>query len=167
MLRTAAFTGHRRYRDDASEALRRTLRTLCDEGVRRFLCGMAVGFDLAAAEAVIELRAGRPDVRLVAVLPFADQSSRFPAAEQARHARLLEAADERIVLSADYTPDCFRLRNDFLVAHADCLVAWYDGGKGGTQYTFRQAVRRGLRIVNLAPVLSVDAPGLFDTLAGE
>lgn len=160
-LHTVAFTGHRHYRDEASEALRQTLHGLYDEGMRTFLCGMAVGFDLAAAEAVVALRTEHPDVRLVAVLPFADQHIRFSAAEQARHACLTAAADERVVLSTDYTHGCFRLRNDFLVAHAACFVAWYDGRAGGTRYTFRQAVRRGLRVVNLAAALQPESPRLF------
>ncbi len=160
-LHTVAFTGHRHYRDEGSEALRRTLGCLCEERMRTFLCGMAVGFDLAAAEAVLALRAEYPDVRLVAVLPFADQHTRFSAAEQARHARLTAAADERLVLSADYTRDCFRRRNDFLLAHAACAVAWYAGRAGGPRYTFRQAVRRGLRVVNLAAALQPETPRLF------
>lgn len=162
-LHTAAFTGHRDYRGDASDALRRTVRALYDEGVRDFLCGMAVGFDLAAAEAVVSLRAESPGMRLVAVLPFAGQSDRFSAEQEARHARLTAAADACIRLAADYGRGCYHRRNDFLVEHAAVLVAWYDGRKGGTRYTFRQALRKGLRIVNLAPVLHAEGadPELF------
>ena len=150
-LRTAAFTGHRDYRDNAPEALRRTLLALYAEGVRTFLSGMAAGFDLAAAEAVCSLRACCPGMRLVAVVPFAEQSARFGAAARSGYDRLLAAADEIILLSDRYAAGCYHRRNDFLIAHASRLVAWYDGRKGGTQYTFQQALRRGLQVVNLAP----------------
>ena len=44
---TAAFTGHRTYRGEAAEALAALLGDLHAEGYRRFLCGMALGFDMA------------------------------------------------------------------------------------------------------------------------
>ena len=53
---SVAFTGHRTYRGAAADALRRTVGELYARGFRNFLSGMAVGFDLAAAEAVLELR---------------------------------------------------------------------------------------------------------------
>lgn len=162
-LRTAAFTGHRDYRGEAPEALRQAVRTLCEAGVETFLCGMAVGFDLAAAEAVAALRSEYAAVRLVAVLPFAEQSARFSPHEQARYDRMLAAADSRLLLSERYEPACYRRRNDYLVDHAAHLIAWYDGRSGGTQYTFRRAMHAGLRIVNLAPALTA-ADELFAPL---
>ena len=49
---SVAFTGHRTYRGAAADALRRTVGELYARGFRNFLSGMAVGFDLAAAEAI-------------------------------------------------------------------------------------------------------------------
>ena len=57
---TVAFTGHRTYCGEASAALAAAIRGLHAHGFRTFLCGMAVGFDLAAAEAVLELRDSLP-----------------------------------------------------------------------------------------------------------
>ena len=150
-LRTAAFTGHRDYRGSAPGELRRAVQALYAEGVRTFLCGMATGFDLAAAEAVLALRSACPGLRLVAVVPFTGQSARFGSEARSDYDRLLAAADEAILLADSYSTGCYHRRNDFLVSHAAHLVAWYDGRKGGTQYTFQQALRRGLHVVNLAP----------------
>lgn len=161
---TASFTGHRTYCGDGADALRRTVETLYDRGFRTFLSGMAVGFDLAAAEAVLELRGRRPDVRLVAVVPFEGQQTRFSGADRARFDRVLAEADGVEVLSVAYHRGCYAVRNDFLVDHAAVLVAWYDGMPGGTHYTVRRALRRGLEIVNLhpeAPALPFPAPRLF------
>ena len=52
-LISVAFSGHRTYRGDAAGTLHRTLEELYARGFRTFLSGMAVGFDLAAAEAVL------------------------------------------------------------------------------------------------------------------
>ena len=49
---TVAFTGHRTYCGEAAAALAAAIRGLHAHGFRTFLCGMAVGFDLAAAEAL-------------------------------------------------------------------------------------------------------------------
>ena len=75
----AAFTGHRTYDGRGDAALRVLLDAMYARGFRTFLSGMAVGFDLAAAEAVVALRHAHPDVRLVAVVPFRRQAARFPA----------------------------------------------------------------------------------------
>lgn len=63
---TAAFTGHRTYGGEAHAALCATVRRLYARGFRTFLCGMAVGFDLAAAEAVLSCRGGTVGDRPVA-----------------------------------------------------------------------------------------------------
>ena len=81
---SVAFTGHRTYRGAAADALRRTVGELYARGFRNFLSGMAVGFDLAAAEAVLELRERVPGVRLVAAVPFRGQEMRFSPADKPR-----------------------------------------------------------------------------------
>ena len=161
---TVAFSGHRTYCGDAADALRRTVGELYARGFRTFLSGMAVGFDLAAAETVLELRERMPDVRLVAAVPFRGQENRFSAADRDRFRRVLAAADAVEELSPAYHRGCYAVRNDFLVDHARVLVAWYDGSPGGTHYTVRRALRRGLEVIGLhpaGPVPPAPAPTLF------
>lgn len=159
-----AFTGHRTYRGEACEVLFRALEELCVRGFRTFLSGMAVGFDLAAAEAVLSLRTRCPEVRLVAAIPFPGQARHFPHKERARYERVLAAADETEVLAPAYHRGCYARRNDFLVDHARVLVAWYDGSPGGTRYTVGRALTRDREVVNLhpqGPVFPPPAPTLF------
>lgn len=158
---TASFTGHRTYRGEASEVLPGVLERLYSEDYRVFLSGMAVGFDLAAAEAVLSLRGQHTDVRLVCVVPFPGQERHFPLPDQERYRRLREWADETIVVCEAYHPGCYARRNDFLVDHASVLVAWYDGSAGGTRYTVRRGMRYGLQIENLGEDPQQKLPGLF------
>lgn len=159
---TAAFTGHRTYDGRADEALRRTIAALYDRGIRNFLSGMAVGFDLAAAEAVLDCRAARPGMRLVAVIPFRGQERSFSPADRERYGRIAAAADETAVLAPGYRTGCYAVRNNYLVDHASVLVAWYDGSPGGTRYTVRRAERRGLELQQLHPAATgCDMPRLF------
>jgi len=148
---SVAFTGHRTYAGQADAALRRIVRELHIGGFRTFLSGMAVGFDLAAAECVLACREELPDLRLVAVVPFEGQQARFSEVDKARFGRIAALADETIVLSAVYHRGVYTVRNDFLVDHAAHLVAWFDGSGGGTSYTVRRAFRLGRRIDNLCP----------------
>lgn len=148
---SVAFTGHRTYDGSACDALRRTVGELYARGCRTFFSGMAVGFDLAAAEAVLDFRQRMPGLRLVAVVPFAGQENRFSAADRERFRRISAAADQIVVLAPAYHPACYHVRNDYLVDHASVIVAWYDGSAGGTHYTVRRAMSRGLELLDLHP----------------
>ena len=161
---SVAFTGHRTYRGAAADALRRTVGELYARGFRNFLSGMAVGFDLAAAEAVLELRDSLPGLRLVAVVPFGGQEARFSHADRARYRAAMASADDAVVLSPVYRAGCYAVRNNYLVDHASLLVAWYDGSPGGTRHTVSRALRRGLEFVNLHPLragVALTEPTLF------
>lgn len=150
-----SFTGHRTYRDEGCDRLSATLAELYARGFRTFLSGMALGFDLAAAEAVVALRRLHPDARLVAVVPFRGQAARFPAARRQRYEALLARADEVVVLAEEYHRGCYARRNDFLVDHAAVVVSWYDGSPGGTRYTVERARTRGREIIPLV----AESPG--------
>ena len=161
---SVAFTGHRTYRGGAADALRRMLEAFYDRGFRTFLSGMAVGFDLAAAEAVLEMGRRRAGVRLVAAVPFRGQENRFSPADRERFRRVLAAADAVEELSPVYHRGCYAVRNNYLVDHASLLVAWYDGSPGGTRHTVSRALRRGLEFVNLHPLragVALTEPTLF------
>lgn len=148
-MKVAAFTGHRTYRGQAAEALDEVLEELYVNGIRTFLSGMAVGFDLAAAEAVLALRSARPGVRLVCAVPFEGQDRHFDAAQKARYRRVLAEADQVVYVCSAYRRDCYARRNDWLIDHAGVLVAWYDGSAGGTRYTVSRARKAGLRTIHL------------------
>ena len=146
---TVSFTGHREYRHSADGALQEEIRRLYGEGYRIFLCGMARGFDLAAGECVATLRNELPEIRLKCVIPFRGQEQSFSKRDRERHQRLVELADEVIVLADGYHSGAYHARNDFLVENASAMIAYYNGTKGGTHYTIHRALRRGLRIVDL------------------
>ena len=75
---TVAFTGHRTYCGEAEKPLQELLQMLYEQGFRRFLTGMAWGFDLAAGEAVMRLKEQHDDIELVAAVPFADAVNVVP-----------------------------------------------------------------------------------------
>lgn len=154
-----AFTGHRPHKlpwgsdetDPRCQAVRtmiaQRLQEACDLGCREFLCGMAQGCDLIFAEAVLELRAQKPEITLTAVLPCPEQARHWPEADRLRHRALCSRCDSRICISRTYTPDCMQRRNRAMIDRAQVLISVYDGTASGTGSTVRYARSRGLTIL--------------------
>lgn len=149
---SVGFTGHRPDRlpwgrDENSEECLRFKKRLEDEiigacraGARYFLSGMADGFDLIAAEAVLGLADRFPDIRLVAVFPYGTGSSprKRAAAERAAFA---------ISMFESYDPDCYRARNRFIVDHSARMICCFGGdARTGTGHTVRMALSAGLEM---------------------
>lgn len=102
------------------------------------------------AEEVIKLKEELKGVKLVAVIPYRGQSGRWTPYQRERYQRILNEVDEEIVLSEGYYNGCLLKRNDYMLAHASGIIAYYDGKpKGGTFYTCRKARLKGLDIINL------------------
>ena len=121
ITKSVAFTGHRSerilqvgmlhlYLDIVSQ-----VRRLYSLGYRYFLSGMAEGFDLLATQAVTALKAEYTDIRLIAVVPFSQQSNRYRPENKSLYDRIMKTADETIILRKDYRKGCFHHRNDYLI----------------------------------------------------
>ena len=151
---SVAFSGHRSIPEHRKEKLRKELREktkmLYAMGIRNYYCGMALGFDMLAAEVVLSLKSELPQLKLIAVVPFKGQSVRWCYNEQARYNVILTRCDDVILLSQTYYNGCLLRRNDYMLAHSCGLIAFFDGKpKGGTFYTCRKAKSLGMDIINL------------------
>ena len=148
---TVAFTGHRTYKGEVDDELRCVVRELYAVGIRRFLCGMSWGFDLAAGRCVLEFKEKNPWVELIAVEPFAEFGSLFEGADKELYDRILAAAEERVVVGEN-DKGAYMMRNNYLVNNASVMVAWYNNiPRGGTAYTVRRARKNRVEVVNLYP----------------
>lgn len=161
--KAVAFSGHRSFKAAGGSdlfrsvnpgmpldrKLERILRALAEEGFTDFLCGMAEGFDLLAARCVVRLREELPSIRLIAAVPFPGQDDKFHPELRERYRRLLDLSDHTVIVSPTYSSDCYHRRNDFLTDNASVLVCYFNGTKGGTAYTVKRALSRGLRVINL------------------
>lgn len=145
MSEVCAFTGHRVLYDADAGLLERVISDLIKGGCKRFLCGMAQGFDLLAAETVIRLN----DADLVACIPCRTQSEYFPAADKIRYKNILSACSEVICLSEEYYNGCMQVRDRFMVENCDTVLSYCRKSSGGTRYTLNYAVKKGRKIVEL------------------
>ena len=134
--KTCAFTGHRELDGDFSKSdLKKSILACMEMGVTTFFSGMAMGFDMLAAELVIELKKKFPSVKLVACVPCHEQEKYYSDKDKQRYVKLLKNADEVVVLSDHYFQGCMQKRDRYMADRADLLIAYCRKTTGGTAYT--------------------------------
>lgn len=158
-MNTCAFTGHRPKglgygeQDPRCANLKRRLRaeivSLIQEGVTHFLTGMAQGVDIYAAELVLALKAEFPDITLECVIPCETQPIGWPISVRNRYFSIAANCDKETMLQTRYTPDCMAKRNQYMVDHADIILAVWNGRPSGTGQTvwYAQAKKKAVRIM--------------------
>ena len=156
---SAAFTGHRSLpygrTADIKAALTELIREWHGEGITNYICGMALGFDLIAAECVLQAKRDFNDITLTAVIPFRDQCGMWCWRDRQHYHAVLRQADFSILLSERYYKGCLLVRNDFMLSHAGRIVACYDGRRrGGTFYTCNRARAMNIPVINLCDCFS-------------
>ena len=86
---SVCFSGHRSVpfakRRELKQCLKSEIAKAYADGYRYFYCGMAMGFDLLAAEAALSLQSELKDLQVIAVVPFRGQSDRWSKEEQAKY----------------------------------------------------------------------------------
>ena len=160
--KTVSFSGHRaeRMTRNSLDTQKRltdigfdtytAITELCKRDYHTFLSGMANGFDLIAAEEVLNARKEFPYIQLKCVLPFKGQADRYTQADKQRYNTILAQADEVIILQDEYSDRCFLHRNNYLLDNSAYLVVFYDSTPtGGTAYTLRQAMERKIEFQNV------------------
>lgn len=152
---SVCFTGHRTIEATKVESLKTQLHEIIEnlykEGHRSFYCGMAIGFDLLAAETLIGLKASYPDIHLTACIPFIGQESRYSAIDQKRYHKALTSADTHIIISHSFSKQSYLLRNIYMLEHSSIVIAYFDCStkKGGTYFTYNKAMQMGKEVRNI------------------
>ncbi|MFQ6830944.1 SLOG family protein [Butyricicoccus pullicaecorum] len=135
------------------DVLRTDLRTAIRHAVEleyhRFITGMSRGFDLWAAEEVINLQREFPHLELICALPFHGMSSRWEPYWREMFTRAHEGADYEVYLSDRFLPGCYHARDNYMVQQSSRVICWNNGTSGGTAYTCKYAERRGITLDNI------------------
>lgn len=140
-LHTCAVTGHRPTRfkwkynenNNGCKRLKKRMQeqfiVLYKKGVRRFLVGGALGVDQWAGEIILRLKEQPEysDIELVVVLPFSGHDEQWDPRSRERLAFLIRHSAECIVVSKSAGQESYTQRSRYMVDHADCLLAVYDG----------------------------------------
>ena len=157
-----AFTGHRKERilqgcgnnllilGQIKEMVVELVTGLHGQGYTVYYTGMANGFDMTAAEAVLQVKEEYDDIMLMAAVPFRKQPLWFDAEDQLLYASLLERMDRVVMVSENYHKGCYLRRDEYMVRKADTLIAYWDlVPKGGTFYTINKALEFGKPVINI------------------
>ena len=127
-----------------------SIRRAYAQGCLHFLSGMSRGFDLWAAQAVLAVRGEGLPIDLWAAIAFPDMHTRWELLWQARYRHMLTQASQTFHIFPQYTPECYIVRDRFLVDHSSRCICFFDGTAGGTAYTVKYAQKSHLVIDNLA-----------------
>jgi uncharacterized phage-like protein YoqJ len=146
-----AGTGHRPdklggYGDDVFKRLVVLARSYLEQlQPWHVISGMALGWDQALAMAAVKL-----GIPFTAAVPFADFHSKWPQQSKEVYYRLVrEAQHVQMVSEPGYEPWKLQARNEWMVDHADRMVALYMGGNGGTSNCLIYAVKQKVPVDNL------------------
>ena len=153
--KTCCFTGHRNIPENEKEIIKEKLKNILHEliskGVIWYGNGAARGFDLLAAQTVLEMKQEYPQIRLILVLPCMNQTTKwYDKAEIALYNDILKQADKVVCLHEHYADGCMLERNRYLVDNSGYCVCYLSSNVGGTAYTVRYAERQTLQIFNIA-----------------
>lgn len=150
MNRVIAGTGHRPnklggYSNEVFSRLT-SLAQACLEKYQptQVISGMALGWDMALAQAALNL-----GVPLHASLPCLNQERKWPASSRELYQQILSKATSQNVISSHYTLICMQKRNEWMVDHCDILLALWNGTPGGTANCLNYAKSKSTKIINV------------------
>jgi uncharacterized phage-like protein YoqJ len=106
---------------------------------------MAIGFDMECFKALLEFKKAI-DIRIIACIPCLNQDERFSRSQKEEYNRLLALADDKIVISKEYTNTCMKKRNEFMVNYSSAIVAYLRKEKSGTSGTVNYAIKKGVSV---------------------
>lgn len=151
-----AGTGHRPDKlGGYSERIHKILIDLAEAALEDYkpemvISGMALGWDQALAQASINL-----GIPFTAAIPFQGHPLKWPEESQKRYSKILDKAENIVILSTSYNPGVMQKRNVWMVdqlSSDDMLLALWDGSDGGTRNCIKYAEKKDINIVNLWPI---------------
>ena len=145
------FTGHRIISPDelgyVTSKLEKTIEKMIKIGYKEFAAGGALGFDTIAAETVLKLKESYPDIKLHLILPCPEQSKGWNMSDTAIYEQIKQFADTVTYTSDSYTKGCMFKRNRYLVDISSVCVSYLRKLTGGTAYTVKYAMKKGIQII--------------------
>lgn len=156
MSKICCFTGHRDLQHKYELVISKTKKIITDlvekEGVTDFRAGGAMGFDTAAALAVIALKDKHPEVKLHLIIPYPGHDKYFEEFHKKLFEYTLANADSVTYIQKHYSSSVMRIRNAALVDGADMCVSYLLRLSGGTYQTVNMARKAKIRLINVAKV---------------
>jgi uncharacterized phage-like protein YoqJ len=142
--KTFCFTGHRPNKlygynrfEEGNIKLRNAIKDSITymylvHGIDTFISGMALGWDLWAAEIVLELQNTYP-IKLICAVPCKEHDAKFSYDDKKLYSYIIENANYvHNVTGLKYFPRCMQIRNKWMVNSSCGQIVGWDGTRGGT-----------------------------------
>ena len=150
--KACCFAGHRKLPEAKIERiilnLNREVENCIANGVTTFISGGALGFDQMAASLIIAKKEMGYKIRLIFVLPCKNQDELWTNEQKRLYHGILAEADETIYVSQEFTPNCMKIRNYYMVDHSAYCICALSEWMSGTGQTIRYAKKKGLKVNN-------------------
>lgn len=138
------------------------------QGYDTFYCNAERGADIIFGDMVLWVKATTyPTLRLICVIPHEGQAATWPEEWRDRYFKLVDRADDMVLMSHRHTHDCYQKSNQYMVDNAKALLAVYDGKQAGdAAYTVEYAQEKGREVVLIDPETRKrrDIPPRFEAL---
>ena len=149
---TAMITGHRWF-TNYKPPIDKLITMAITQGVKHFLCGMALGTDQVAAELLVSR-----GLKWTAVIPCPNQDEFWKPRQRSHYRKLLEQATKQVTLYPEYSQGVMHGRNLWMVKRSELCLAVFSGDPhgvgGGTASTVKLARDRNLLIYQYIPAES-------------
>lgn len=151
--KTCCFTGHREIPNKEQAIIKAKIKEkiikLIENGVTYFGTGGARGFDTLAAEVILELKVLYPHIKLILVLPCANQAKGWNHEDKVKYDHIKSKADKIKILSQSYYSGCMHARNRHMVDNSAYCVCYCKKTTGGTAYTIDYAIKNKLNVISI------------------
>jgi len=127
------------------------LRLIREQNVRYFGVGGAVGFDMMAAEYLLDLKAHKEhQLKIISVLPYPAwrETEDWTDDLRRREENILRACDKVVYVRPEFETGVFLLRDRKLVDGSAYCVSYCNRPRTGTAYTVKYALDRGVKVFN-------------------
>lgn len=114
--------------------------------------GMALGVDQAMALKFLSIKE-EIQGKLIASIPCQHQDRKWLDSSKKLYYEILSAADEKVLVTdGPYTPRCMQVRNEYMVDHADVVIAIWNGNQhGGTFNAVSYARQKHKPVIRIDP----------------
>lgn len=151
---TCCFSGHRNLPAEDVYKIRRTLKetilSLINAGIIYYGCGGARGFDLLAAQTILEIKETHPELRLIMVYPCKNQTRYWNDDDREMYDSIKSRSDKCVYIANEYDDTCMAKRNRHLINNSSFCICYLNREHSGTGYTVSYAEKKGLQIINIA-----------------
>lgn len=148
-----SFTGPRPEKifekiDDIKISLEYAIIDAIEQGYTHFICGMSRGFDLLAADVVLNL-SEKYNIYLIAAIPFINQEHHWCDDDQYNYNKILCKSRYTFCISKTFHRGAYHERNRFMIDNSTKVITYYNNSSGGTKYTLDYAKKHDRKIVNI------------------